>query len=111
MNLLDTWFTFLEPYPEHGMDDEKLCDIFVKMEVDEPLTQEEEDLRSQWVDWLRENALTRLPYNRCNPANFIQRARRYEKLLALHAPGLVLNNESRCLAEELVQYYCLTVEE
>jgi len=57
-------------------------------------------------DWMKINALTRLPYDRCNPASMIQRARRYEKLVSLKAPRLIQENEARALAEQLVLYTC-----
>ena len=98
------WDTYLKPYPDHGMDEQLLFDISMKIDLDEPLTQEEEVLSEKRRDWMRTHALTRLPHKRCNPASLIQRVRRYARLMELRAPGLVAENEARCLARELVLY-------
>ena len=106
--LMGVWRTFMEPYPNYEGDCEELFDLSMKAELHEEMTPEEEEKLNAWYSWLEEQALTRMPYNRCNPASLIQRARRYEKLLSLKAPQIVVDNESRFLAEELVRYYCLT---
>ncbi len=106
-DLRKVWNTYILPYPDHGMDAEVLFDISMKEELDEPLTEKEKELLERQRQWMRGHALTRLPFNRCNPAGLIQRARRYEKLRHLGAPKIVLNNEACCLAEELVLYYCM----
>ena len=106
-DLLEVWNTYIAPYPDHGMDREKLFELSMKVEFDEKLTQEEEELLDREQAWLHKNALMRLPFNRCHPAALIQRAKRYERLTQLNAPKLVLDNEERCLAEEMVLYYCM----
>ena len=105
--LLEVWNTYILPYPDHGMDEEALFDAGTKAECGMDLTEEEEELLEKHMAWMREHALSRLPYNRKNPAGLIQRARRYEKLVSLHAPKVVVDNEGHSLAEELVVYYCL----
>ncbi len=100
------WQTYIMPYPDHGMDRQTLFEISMKAECDEPLTEEEEEMLEQERQWMRAHALTRLPYNRTHPANLIQRARRYEKLVALNAPAVVINHEARCFAERYVLYCC-----
>ena len=106
-DLLEVWNTYIVPYPDHGMDREKLFEISMKAEFDKKLTLEEEELLVREQEWQWENALTRLPYNRCHPVALIQRAKRYEKLIKLQAPQVVLDNEARCLAAEMVLYYCM----
>lgn len=105
--LREVYDTYIKPYPDHGMDPEMLYDISMKAELNMPLTEEEAELLDKHIDWLRENALTRLPFNRCNPSPVIQRARRYVRLMQLNAPAMVMNIEARYLAEELVFYCCL----
>lgn len=106
-DLLEVWNTYIAPYPDHRMDPDELFEISMKAEFDENLTREEEELLDREQEWLHKNALTRLPYNRCHPVALIQRAKRYERLTQMNAPKLVLNNEERCLAEEMVLYYCM----
>ena len=106
-DLLEVWNTYILPYPDHGMDLEELQDASIKAELDEPLTEREKELLDAQRLWMHMEALRRMPYCRCNPAYMIQRARRYEKLVSLHAPKIVIDNEARYLAEELALYYYL----
>lgn len=106
-DLLEIWNTYILPYPDHGMDNEELFNISMKAEFGEKLTKEEEQKLEKQQVWFYENALTRLPYNRKNPASLIQRVRRYEKMISIHAPKVVVDDECHSLAEEMVQYYCL----
>ena len=104
--LKQVWDTYILPYPDHGMDHEHLADIDMRVEMGEEVTEEEAEMLWKAEHWLREQALTRLPFNRCEPAALIQRARRYEKLVSLHAPKVVIDHEARCLAEQMVLYDC-----
>ena len=103
-NLLEIWNTYILPYPDHGLDDEKLFDISMKWEMGEPLTEEEQTLWNRCVTWMEDNALNRLPKDRCNPAFLILRVRRYTRLTALHAPKIIVDIEAHYLAEELALY-------
>ena len=103
--LQEVWNTYLRPYPPHGMDDEELMDISMKEDMGDVLTDEEQEMLDKERQWLRENALRRLPFNRCHPVKLIQRARRYERLLELRAPQVVVANEERALAEAMALYY------
>lgn len=102
--LVEIWNTYLRPYPDHNMDREQLYDISMKLECGEELTEEEQKLHDQECAWMMNNALQRLPYERCNPVNLIQRARRYVRLQTLSAPQLIVDMEAHRLAEELVWY-------
>lgn len=104
--LLEVWSTYIAPFPDHGMDKDQLFEIQMKEEY-EALTEEEFALLEEYWQWYEQQCLQRLPYNRCSPAELINRARRYEKLVSLGAPKIILNNEAFRLAEELVLYYCM----
>lgn len=106
-DLKAAWNIFVVPYPHHGMDEEQLAELALKEELGDALTEEEEKLLEKRYEWLAKNALTRLPKDRCNPLFLIQRGRRYEKLVTLGAPKVVLDSEARCLAEELALYHGL----
>ena len=103
-DLLEVWNTYILPYPDCGMDEEKIFNISMKFEDGVPLEEEEKELWYRYVAWRDEQALRRLPADRCNSAYLIQRARRYEKLLALRAPKIIIDNEAHYLAEELALY-------
>lgn len=104
---MDIWNTYLRPFPEHGLDMETLQTIWEKFETGEPVTEEECALADQWINWFEENALTRLPCKCCHPAQLINRAKRYGKLVRLNAPAVVLESEAKRFAEEFVLYHCM----
>ena len=69
------------------------------------LIEEEEMLWKQYCMWNEEQSQKRIPFNRRSCANLIMRAMRYEKLISLDAPEIIVTEEGRCLAEEMVLYY------
>ena len=103
----EVWNTYLRPFPDHCLDMEALQFIWEKFETDAHVTEEERALSDQYVRWFAENALERLPANRCDPIQLISRARRYSKLIRLNAPAIVQENEAKRLAEEFVLYHCM----
>lgn len=105
--LLAVWNTYVRPFPDHNMDKEVLEDIWQKEDLGEELTESEKRIARLHRQWYEAQCLQRLPYNRCAPTGFINRAKRYASLVKLDAPGIVLETEARCLAEEMVLYYCM----
>ena len=69
------------------------------------LIEEEEKLWRQYCMWEEEQSQKRIPFNRRSSVNLIERAMRYEKLISMGAPEIVVTEEGRCLAEEMVLYY------
>ena len=69
------------------------------------LIEEEELLWKQYCMWNEEQSQKRIPFNRRSCADMITRASRYERLISLGAPEIVVTEEGRCLAEEMVLYY------
>ena len=69
------------------------------------LIEEEELLWKQYCMWREEQSQKRIPFNRRSCADMITRAMRYEKFIRLGAPEIVVTEEGRCLAEEMVLYY------
>ncbi len=69
------------------------------------LIEEEELLLKQYYMWREEQSQKRIPFNRRSCADMILRASRLEKLISLGAPEIVVTEEGRCLAEEMVLYY------
>ena len=115
---LEVWNTYVRPYEPLEVDWEKLhiepCSQEELMQlVDEAHWRgrygdlfEEEELLLQWHwKWQEEQSQKRIPFNRCSCADLILRAMRYEKLISLNAPELVVTEEGRWLAEEMVLYY------
>ena len=104
--LLTVWKTYVAPFEDHCFDQEEIFNIQMKKGY-EVLTEEEFALLEEYWEWYEQQCLQRLPYNRCSPAELINRARRYEKLVSLRAPKIILNNEALRLAEEMVLYCCM----
>ena len=67
--------------------------------------QKEEYLLKQYYMWKEEQSQKRIPFNRRSCADMITRAARYERLIELGAPEIVVTEEGCCLAEEMVLYY------
>ena len=69
------------------------------------LIEEEEKLWKQYCMWEEDQSQKRIPFHRRSGVNLIERAMRYERLISMGAPEIVVTEEGRCLAEELVLYY------
>lgn len=69
------------------------------------LIEEEEILWKQYCIWRENQSQKRIPFNRRSCADLITRASRFEGLLSKGAPEIVVTEEGRCLAEEMVLYY------
>ena len=69
------------------------------------LIEEESALWEKYCMWEEEQSQKRIPFNRRSSLNMITRAMRYEKLISVNAPEVVVVEEGRCLAEEMVLYH------
>ena len=69
------------------------------------LIEEEELLWKQYCIWNEEQSQKRIPFTRRSCADMITRAMRYEKLISLRAPEIIVTEEGRLLADEMVLYY------
>ena len=69
------------------------------------LIEEEERLWKQYCMWEEDQSQKRIPFHRRSSVNLIERAMRYERLISMGAPEIVVTEEGRCLAEEMVLYY------
>lgn len=69
------------------------------------LIEEEELLIKRYCMWHEEQSQKRIPFTRRSCADMITRAMRYEKLISIGAPEIVVTEEGRLLAEEMVLYY------
>lgn len=104
---LEVWNTYLRPFPGHDLDMESLQSIWEKNAAGEPVSEKEQALADQYIQWFEENAQERLPFKRCDPIQLINRARRYSKLVQLNAPAVVQEEEAKRFAEEFVLYHCM----
>lgn len=102
---LEAWETLISPFSAFDVDEDLIAELYFRAEFDS-LDDEENALLERHFWWREENCLERLPFRRCSPTKLILCARRYEYLVAIHAPQSVIREAGRCLAEELVLYCC-----
>ncbi len=116
---LEIWNTYVRPYEPMEVNWDELypippCEPHELMDLiqaihersqDGDIIEEEELLWKQYCMWREEQSQKRIPFNRRSCANLISRAARYERLISLDAPEIVVTEEGRCLAEEMVLYY------
>lgn len=100
---LEVWNTYVRPYDEFEYDMSVINEIIERMDGD--LFEEEEEIWKKFCIWREEQSQKRIPFNRRSSANMILRAARYEKLLSLNAPEIIVTEEGKFLAEEMVLYY------
>ncbi len=115
----EVYKTYVKPYEPMKVDWDELYPI-PPCEPDELMTlihdiyergrygdliEEEEELWKQYCMWEEEQSQKRIPFNRRSCANLIKRAMRYERFISMGAPEIVITEEGRCLAEEMVLYY------
>ena len=116
---LEIYNTYVRPYEPMEINWDKLypippCEADELMSLIEEiqergrfgdLIEEEELLLKQYYMWREEQSQKRIPFNRRSCADLILRASRFEKLISLGAPEIIVTEEGRCLAEEMVLYY------
>ena len=116
---LEVWTTYVQPYEPMKVNWDELYPIppckpdelmSLIHEIHErgrygDLIEEEETLWKQYCMWEEEQSQKRIPFNRRSAADMILAARRYEGAIRLGAPEIVVTEQGRCLAEEMVLYY------
>ena len=117
---LEVWNTYIRPYDpfeidlsafEYGLpyDPVELQETIINAIQERgrygDLTEEEEGLWKRYCIWREEQSQKRIPFHRRSSADLIQAARRYEMAIRLDAPELVVTEQGRSLAEEMVLYY------
>ena len=105
------WETYIRPFEEFKVDKEILNELYDRRECGDQLTDDETDILENHYEWFNEQSLKRLPFERRSPMHVVNRAQRYEHLVSLNAPEIVIGNEGRCLAEEMILYYCSKKED
>ena len=108
---LFVWETYIRPFDTFEGDGELLDDIYDRRNCGDELTDDEHEMLERHYEWFNEQSLRRLPFERRSPMHVVNRAQRYEHLVSLNAPEIVIGNEGRCLAEEMVLYYCSKKED
>lgn len=101
---LAVWDIYIKPFEPFEVDLDIIGELYYRGECDQ-LTDEENELLERHHDWFEAQSLTRLPCVHRSPKYVMNRTQRYEKLVTMKAPQSVIDEEGRCLAEEMVLYY------
>jgi hypothetical protein len=103
---LEVWNTYVRDFDEKFDAGEYDIDIIYDMrECGAPLSDEEQDVLERHYEWFKAQSITRLPGKTRSPMYLINRAQRYEYFVSMNAPEIVIAEEGRCLAEEMILYY------
>ena len=115
----EVWSTYVRPYEPFEVNWDELypippCEPHELMALVETIHErgrygdliaEEELLLKQYYMWNEEQSQKRIPFNRRSSADMILAAKRYEGAIRLGAPEIVVTEQGRGLAEEMVLYY------
>ena len=106
--LVEVWNAYIREFDEEFDAGEfNLDEIYAMRESGAELSEEEHDALDRHYEWFEEQCLKRLPKKVYSPMHLVNRAQRYEYLISCNAPKTVINEEGRCLAEEMLLYYAV----
>jgi hypothetical protein len=84
------------------------CQPELAQKVYAQLSDEEQEVLESHHEWFETQCLKRLPKKDYSPILLVNRAQRYEYCIRHNAPKTVVDEEGRCLAEEMIVYnYCI----
>ena len=92
-------------YKDFDAGDHNVDELFAKLENGYELSDEEQKVLKRRDEWFEEQCLKRF-HKRGYPSKFlVNRAQRYEFFVKLNAPKIILDEEGRFLAAEMILYY------
>jgi hypothetical protein len=100
----DIWNTYVRPLEGFDVPQETMQELFERNMAND-LNEEEQDTLERYYDWATELCRQRLCGKFRDSYYLINRARRYERLVSLGAPQIILENEARTMAEEFVIFH------
>ena len=104
------WDVYLRPFETEAFDDDRISEIQEKLEEEEPLTAEEDDLYGRYCDAIYADCAKRLSGSVCTYETVI-RAKRLARLMVLNAPQVILRHEASLLAAAMaLRAYCTEME-
>ena len=106
--LVEVWNTYIREFDEEFDAGEfNLDEIYAMRESGAELSDEEQEVLDCHYAWFEAQCLKRLPEKAYSPMYLVNRAQRYESLIGCNAPKAVIDEEGRCLAEEMILYYAV----
>ena len=106
---LYVWNTYIRDFDElFDAGEYNLDELYDRKWCGDELNDEEQEVIERHYEWYEKQCLSRLPKKVHSPHFLLNRVRRYEYLLRMNAPESVIEEEGRCLAEEMILYhYCV----
>ncbi len=103
---IDVWNTYVCDFKENfDAGEYKLDELYIRREDGDELSEEEHEVLERHYEWFETQCLKRLPKKAYSPMLLVNKAQRYEYFISQNAPKTVIDEEGRCLAEELILYY------
>lgn len=103
---IDVWNTYIRDFDEKfDAGEYDLNTLYNMRECGAPLNDEEQEVIERHHEWFGAQCLKRLPEKAYPPMLLVNRAQRYEYLISHNAPKIVIEEEARCLVEEMILYY------
>ena len=100
------WNTYICDFDEiFDAGEHNLDELFAKLENGYELSDEEQKVLKRRDEWFEEQCLKRFPKKTYSLKFLVNRAQRYVYFICHNAPGLIVEEEGRCLAEEMILYY------
>ena len=82
-----------------------LDELYARREDGDELSDDEHEILERHYEWFEAECIKRLPKRAYSPKFLVNRAQRYEYFISHGAPQVVIDEEGRCLAEEMLLYY------
>lgn len=100
------WNAYVRDFDEEfDAGEHNLNEIYERRRDGDELNDEEQEVLERHYEWFEEQCLKRFPKKNRSPMYFVNRAQRYEYFISQNAPKLIVDEEGRCLAEEMLLYY------
>lgn len=100
------WNTYVRAFDENfdsgEFDLEELC---LKRKSGDELSDAENELIENYYKWFEAQVLKRLPKKEYSPILLFNIVQKYEFLISFNVPKVLIDEEARCLAEEMILYY------
>ena len=100
------WNTYVCDFDEEfDAGEYDIGELYEMRECGADLSDAEQEVLERHYEWFEAQCFKRLPRKEYSPVTFVNRAWRYERLISINAPDVVVEEEARLLAEEMLLYY------
>ena len=100
------WNAYIRDFDEEfDAGEHNLNEIYERRRDGDELNDEEQEVLERHYEWFEEQCLKRFPKKNYSPMYLVNRAQRYEYFISQNAPKLIVDEEGRRIAEEMLLYY------